>query len=95
MTCVEQPQEVETSLQLVADLLGVSVETAATEMRAGLITGVVERGEGPDAGRTRLTFFRGGRRARLVLARTGAVIQKSCVDFGSVERRRGSGVTPL
>jgi uncharacterized protein DUF6522 len=39
-----------------ATRLGLSVDRLRTEMRRGIVYGVVERGIGEDAGRLRLTF---------------------------------------
>jgi hypothetical protein len=42
--------------ELVAGKLGLSPDTFWREMKRGIVYGVVERGEGEDTGRTRLTF---------------------------------------
>jgi hypothetical protein len=42
--------------ELVARALGLSPDAFWREMKRGIVYGVVERGEGDDAGRTRLTF---------------------------------------
>ena len=47
--------------EYVAPSLGLSAEGFRRELRAGRLTGTVERGEGEDAGRTRLTFHYGDR----------------------------------
>ena len=52
------------------------------EMRAGRITSLAERGIDADFGRHRLTFFSEHRRFRVVVDETGAIIQRSAVDFG-------------
>ncbi|MGH7095541.1 MAG: DUF6522 family protein [Stellaceae bacterium] len=41
---------------LVAEKLGLTSDAFWREMQRGIVYGVVERGEGDDAGRTRLTF---------------------------------------
>jgi hypothetical protein len=51
-------------------------------MRAGRITSVSERGTGDDAGRHRLTFFSEHRRFRVTVDESGAIIQRSAIDFG-------------
>lgn len=51
-------------------------------MRDGSITSRVERGEGEDAGRTRLTVFTPACRLRLVVGAGGEVIGSDRVDFG-------------
>ncbi|PSC02477.1 hypothetical protein SLNSH_23855 [Alsobacter soli] len=86
MTVRVGQDEVELPLGLVAELLELGDAAVVDQMRAGAITGVVERGEGSDAGRTRLTFFRGSQRARLIINSAGAVVQKSCVDYGPLAR---------
>ena len=42
--------------EMVAPQLGLALDAFWREMRRGIVYGVVERGEGEDAGRTRLTF---------------------------------------
>lgn len=42
--------------ELVAGKLGLSPDAFWREMKRGIVYGVVENGEGDDAGRTRLTF---------------------------------------
>ena len=42
--------------ELVAEQIGLSPDVFWREMKRGIVYGVVERGEGEDAGRTRLTF---------------------------------------
>jgi uncharacterized protein DUF6522 len=42
--------------KLVADKLGLLLDALWREMKRGFVSGVVERGEGDDAGRMRLTF---------------------------------------
>jgi Family of unknown function (DUF6522) len=66
---------------IVADGLRVSPTVLREEMRAGRITGVVERGVDHDAGRQRLSFFSESRRFRVVIDETGKIIQRSAVDF--------------
>lgn len=58
-----------------AALLGVALEVFLTDLRAGLVYSVVERGEGADAGRLRLTLHRRATQRRiLVEAATGRVL---------------------
>lgn len=42
--------------EFIAGKLGLSPETFWREIKRGIVYGVVERGEGEDAGRVRLTF---------------------------------------
>ncbi|GGI89475.1 hypothetical protein GCM10007973_27320 [Polymorphobacter multimanifer] len=51
-------------------------------LRAGSIKTLSEEGVGDDEGRWRLTFNHNGRRLRLVVDATGAIVTRSVVDFG-------------
>lgn len=55
----------------------VSPDELQRGMRGGAITGRLERGEGEDAGRIRLTFFSPRRRSRIVADETGRIV--TCV----------------
>lgn len=68
---------------IVADGLGLALSRLQKEMRAGRITSFAERGIDGDGGRHRLTFFSEHRRFRVVVDATGAIIQRSAVDFGA------------
>lgn len=46
-------------------------------MRDGRITSLCERGEGADAGRSRVTFYHAGRALRLTLDAQGAILGKA------------------
>ena len=50
----------------------------------GKITSFAERGIDADRGRHRLTFFSEHRRFRVVVDETGAIVQRSAVDFGDL-----------
>jgi hypothetical protein len=67
---------------IVAEGLGLTLSLLREEMRAGRITSVAERGIDADHGRHRLSFFSEHRRLRIVVDETGAIIQRSAVDFG-------------
>jgi hypothetical protein len=67
---------------IVAEGLGLAPSLLQEEMRAGRITSLAERGIDADSGRHRLTFFSAHRRFRVVVDETGAIIQRSAVDFG-------------
>jgi hypothetical protein len=67
---------------IVAEGLGLAPSLLQQEMRAGRITSVAERGVGDDRGRHRLSFFSKHRRFRVVVDETGAILQRSAVDFG-------------
>jgi 5-hydroxyisourate hydrolase-like protein (transthyretin family) len=79
--------EVEVPLDLVARAFGLAPEIALEEMRAGRITSVMEKGTDADEGRYRLTFFHGSMRARFVVDESGAVLQRSSVEFGASSKR--------
>ena len=67
---------------IVAEGLGLAPALLQEEMRAGRITSLAERGIDADSGRRRLTFFSEHRRFRVVVDETGAIIQRSAIDFG-------------
>jgi hypothetical protein len=67
---------------IVAEGLGLTPSLLREEMRAGRITSLAERGIDADSGRHRLTFFSRNRRFRVVVDDTGAILQRSSVDFG-------------
>lgn len=82
-------------VSLIAEGLELTPAAVQAGMREGKITSRCERGVDDDAGRYRLTFFYGSRRLRLVVDETGAIIQRSIVNFGelgmpSSARRPGS-----
>lgn len=67
---------------IVAEGLGLAPSLLQQEMRAGRITSIAERGIDNDHGRHRLSFFSARRRFRVVVDDTGAILQRSSVDFG-------------
>jgi hypothetical protein len=59
-----------------ARLLGAPLDAVLADLRAGIVYSVVERGEGADAGRLRLTLRRrGAQRILVVEAATGRVLE--------------------
>jgi hypothetical protein len=58
-------------------------------MRRNEITSLCERGEGEHAGRYRLTFFYGNKRAAFVVDGSGCVLGRSVINLG--ERPRATG----
>jgi hypothetical protein len=54
-------------VELLARQFHVSPEAFWLELKRGTVSGVVERGEGADAGRTRLSFRYRGRHCSLLL----------------------------
>ena len=73
--------EVQIDAAIVADGLGVTLPLLQEGMRAGSITSLAERGIGADLGRHRLTFFSEHRRFCVVVDASGAIIQRSALDF--------------
>lgn len=64
------------SAEVAAQLLGIPLEAFLADLRAGVVYSVVERGEGEDAGRLRLTLRRRATtRVLVVEAATGRVIE--------------------
>jgi hypothetical protein len=74
--------EVRIDAAIVADGLGMTLPLLQEGMRAGSITSLAERGVDADLGRHRLTFFSEHRRFRVVVDASGAIIQRSALDFG-------------
>jgi len=73
---------VQIDASIVAEGLGIALPRLREGMRAGTITSVSERGVDADQGRHRLTFFSEHRRFRVVIDASGAIVQRSAVDFG-------------
>jgi len=65
------------SAEQAAALLGVALEAFLADLRAGHVYSIVERGEGADAGRLRLTLRNRATERRLVVeAATGRVLER-------------------
>lgn len=62
-----------------ADRFGVPTETLRRQMQQGLVRSVVERGEGEDVGRTRLTIRIGNRSWVAVVADDGTKLSERIV----------------
>ena len=62
-------------------LLKLSPADIPALMKNGAITSVCERGVEEDAGRFRLTFFFGSRRARVSLDACGNILRRSSIDL--------------
>jgi len=73
---------VEIDASIVAEGLGIALPRLKEGMRNGTITSLSERGVDADLGRHRLTFFSEHRRFRVVVDASGAILQRSAVDFG-------------
>ena len=81
---------VQIDASIVAEGLGLTPSLLRQEMRAGRVTSLAERGTDADSGRHRLTFFSEHRRFRVVVDTTGAIIQRSTVDFGDARLPRSA-----
>lgn len=75
---------------IIADGLGIAVPLLRECMRAGTITSLSEEGIDADEGRYRLTFFYEHRRFRLVVDGSGAIIQRSTLDYGKLPLPRAA-----
>ena len=78
-------QTITIEADLVAKGLHVDPEALRMALRDGTVTRTVEKGEGDDAGRYRVTFFAPERRLRLLFTAEGQILQSSSVAY----RRRG------
>ena len=74
--------DVQVDASVIAEGLGIALPLFRQQMQAGRITSLSERGTDADLGRHRLTFFSEHRRFRLVVDDSGAIIQRSALDFG-------------
>jgi len=74
--------DVQIDASVIAEGLGLALPLFRQQMQAGEITSLSERGTDADLGRHRLTFFSKHRRFRLVVDDSGAIIQRSALDFG-------------
>jgi Family of unknown function (DUF6522) len=74
---------IEVDATIVAEGLGIAPTLLLEQLRGGKVTSRCERGTDVDAGHYRLTFFGERRRLRLVVDDTGAIIQRSTIDFGT------------
>jgi hypothetical protein len=73
---IDAAGDVALSAEVAAGLLGIPIEAFLADLRAGVVYSVVERGEGDDAGRLRLTLRRRAtERVLVVEAATGRVIE--------------------
>jgi hypothetical protein len=74
--------ELQIDASVIAEGLGIAVPVLRQQMQAGEITSLSERGLDADLGRHRLTFFSKHRRFRIVVDDSGAILQRSALDFG-------------
>lgn len=68
---------------LLARLLDVPASDVQALMREGYITSLCEKGVDEHDDQFRLTFFHGNRRACVRVDRTGRILTRSIIDFGS------------
>ncbi len=76
--------EAEIDAAVIGKGLGIDASAVPGLLRDGKITSRHERGEGVDAGRSRLTFFLGNRRFHVIIDDIGQIIQRSAIDFGDL-----------
>jgi len=67
---------------IVAEGLGLAPPDLFRRMQDGTVTSLCEHGTDRDSGRCRLTFFTANRQFRVVVDQSGAIVQRSTVDFG-------------
>lgn len=76
---------IEIDATIVAQGLGISPSLLLERLRDGKVTSRCERGVDADSGRYRVTFFSENRRLRLVVDESGAIVQRSTIDFGQMK----------
>ena len=69
---------------IVATGLGIVPMHFMDLLRDGKITSLCEKGIDADSGRYRLTLFSASRRFRLVVDESGAIVQRSTLDYGNL-----------
>lgn len=79
-----EADDVQIDAEIIAAGLGIDPASVQLLIREGKITSRHERGEGADAGRSRLTFFHGNRRFHLIVGADGDIVHRSAIDFGDV-----------
>ncbi len=91
MTKIEiGPDGVQIDAGIIAKALKLAPLDLQQRMREGTVTSRFERGEGDDAGRVRLTFFSGTRRARITADAAGEVLSCTAVDYTGPPRSPSS-----
>jgi hypothetical protein len=79
-------QRIDINATLVAKGLRMEPEALRAALRDGSVTRTVEKGEGDDAGRYRVTFYAPTRRLRLLFTASGEILQTSSVAYGRKPR---------
>jgi Family of unknown function (DUF6522) len=77
---------IEIDASLVAKGLRITLEALRTTLRDGQVTRTIEKGEGEDAGRFRVTFYAPSRRLRLLFTADGQIVQTSSVNYSRKAR---------
>jgi hypothetical protein len=74
-------QAIEIDAALVARGLRMDPEALRVALREGRVTRTIEKGEGEDLGRYRVTFYAPTRRLRLLFTAQGVILQTSSADY--------------
>jgi hypothetical protein len=80
-------QMIEIDAALVAKGLHMDPGDLRDAMQQGHVTRKVEKGEGEDAGRFRVTFYSPTRRLRLLFDAQGVILQTSSADYSRKARK--------
>ena len=78
---------IEIDATLIAKGLGMHPDALRQAMREGHVTRTIEKGEGEDAGRFRVTFYSPNCRLRLLFNEEGTILQTSSADYSRKARR--------
>lgn len=79
-------RRIEIDAALVAKGLRMEPEALRAGMRDGSVTQTVEKGEGDDAGRYRVTFYAPTRRLRFLFTAKGEILQTSSAAYSRKQR---------
>jgi hypothetical protein len=74
--------DIQIDAAIVAAGLGILPARFMEQLQEGKITNLCEKGVDQDNGRYRLTFYAGNRRFRLVIDESGAILQRSTINYG-------------
>lgn len=85
---------VSVDVTLIADDLGLAPAEVLERLRVGGLTAKCEQGIGDDAGRLRLTFYHDSRRLRLIIDRTGRILERSAQQLRRREDPAGFSRSP-
>lgn len=88
-------QMIEIDATLIAKGLGMHPDVLRQAMREGRVTRTVEKGEGEDAGRFRVTFYSLNCRLRLLFNDEGILLQTSSADYSRKLRASSTTVVSL